>query len=268
MTTRTLPARRTATWPTAVAVVVCLVLNLTTAIGLTFSRHGYVAFMTDDGSWSEAIPTLLAGLALGLLESTTLGLRRTVFGVLWTLGLLPLFGFWVLIVGPAVVVTAGGVAVGGLTGRYVLDRRVDPGRVGIGLAALLALGAVGYGCFSALNPPAEPPLLELRAAPNSPTIVVDVQDRVAGAGQFDGTLADVEGCLGLTGVSGVGRDVIVVWPRGSDSSTMPLSVVYRGERYRLGDRVRVVGTILDHTVDLDAYAPDLPASCRGVRLLL
>lgn len=214
-----------------------MIANLTTALGLTFSRFGYVGFMSDDAPASRAIPTLLAGLALGLLENAAFGARRTLFGALWTLGLLPMFGFWALIVGQAVVVTAVGVAVGALVGRQIAGQWIDS-RIGLGLVVLLAIGAAGVARFSVLNPPPELPLLELRMSPSDPTVVVDLQGRSESADQVDGTLADVGGCLGLTDVSLGGKDLVVVWPLGTASSMDPLEIAYRGEHYRLGDRLR------------------------------
>ena len=102
----------------------------------------------------------------------------------------------------------------------------------------------------------------------SPSVVVDPEER-ASSSPVVGTLADVGGCLGLVDSRTGNGSFVVAWEQDTTATAGPYVLTYEGRSYELGDRMTVSGAgLLASPADLDAYAPDLPTSCRGLDLLL
>ena len=84
-----------------------------------------------------------------------------------------------------------------------------------------------------------------------------------------GDVTRVGGCLGIVDRTAGRHKYVVAWPQGTTGSSAPYVLTYEDRRYRLGDFVAVRGGVpITMAVDLDAYARDLPASCRGRDIIL
>ena len=88
-----------------------------------------------------------------------------------------------------------------------------------------------------------------------------------------GVATAVSRCLGLVEASvdgGTdGGTVLVVWRLGTSVSSDPFRLTVDGRTYGLGDKVTVPGAgLLTPKRDLEAYRPNMPASCAGHEVFL
>jgi hypothetical protein len=84
-----------------------------------------------------------------------------------------------------------------------------------------------------------------------------------------GTLANVDGCLGLTGASVGDGTVLVLWRLGTTVSSAPYEATVDGKTYELGDSINLHGGgVLTDDYDLEGYRLDMPSSCRRHALFL
>jgi hypothetical protein len=239
--------------------VVCVLADGAVAYAVLESPVGTFGMFDDNPPEGSLIVPVVAGAVLGILQVAAFGLRVTVGAASAVL----VIGIGTLLY----VFPAGTVAVGCVLGA-VLSRLARIGRAAAApaLALLLVAGpfAASYGLTR--PDPVDLPLLQVSAVSGGPSLVIDPQER-GRSFPILGTLTDVEGCLGV--VSDRTGSVVVAWPKGTTAAGTPYELTYEGRTFRAGDSIYLPRAgLIALPADLDAYAPDLPASCRSVALLL
>lgn len=245
----------------AAGVLLCVVVDVAAVYAVFQSPYGTLLILDDSPPQGYVLVPVLAGAAVGALQRVALGTPTTVVAavVVALLGAVSLF----------FVFPAGSVAVGCVLGAVAARAVRRRTRRGASIFALIASVVVGtFAASYGVTRPHPPyvPLLQVSAVRGGPSVVIDPQERGTSFPML-GTLTDVEGCLGV--VSDRTGSVVVAWPKGTTAAGTPYELTYRGRTFRVGDSIYLPrGGLITLPVDLDAYAPDLPASCRGVALLL
>ena len=102
---------------------------------------------------------------------------------------------------------------------------------------------------------------------NGETLVLVGKDGVAaGEVEVDAFVAEVGGCLGITGRDG--KTQVVVWPHGTTIKTPePLRVTVDGKNYATGQAVSLRGT--SSTIEPSDYFYDkVPEDCRAATVFV
>lgn len=239
-----------------VGISVCLLANVAMMYGVLQSPYGSLGFFDDSPATSDWLLPMAAGAVLGLLQTFGLGVRPTLISASITavLGV-----FTLLFLFPAVT-SAIGCALGGLIAfAFARGKRwPSSGRVPMTLLAALSLAAVGYG--ATYEPPPSPSLLDVKVTRDGPAALVDKQERAPSTVAV-GTLADVDGCLGLIMAPPADGAVVVFWPLGTSVSSDPFTLTFKGDSYDLGDKVAVEGALLTFHDEPTAYRDEIPESC-------
>lgn len=241
-----------------VGIPACLLANAAVIFAVVESPYGSLGFFDDSPSTSDWLLPLAAGAAMGLLQGLAFGTRTALAAV----GITVLAGLMtVLYIYPTANYSIGsalGAAFAVLVGRWW---RV-PMRRGAAIVLMTAasLAATGYGAID--HTPEPLPSVNVLRSTDGPAVLVDVDERIKST-SIVGTLADVDGCLGLVDASLGDGTVLVFWRLGTTVSSDPFRLLLDGKSYGLGDKVTVPGAgLLTQERDLEAYRPDLPASCR------
>lgn len=111
------------------------------------------------------------------------------------------------------------------------------------------------------------PLTRTLNVPEGPAIVRHTADHDFPPSS-SGTLADVDGCLGVIDVRPDARRFVVIWPRGTTLELDPYRITIDGETHHLGDEVIVSNALLGSPVDTRPYYEGAPASCAKNALIL
>lgn len=246
-----------------VGVPVSLVANAAVIFAVVQSPYGSLGFFDDSPSTSDWLLPMASGAAIGLLEALAFRARTTLIadGLTVLLGLISFL--FIFPVANYAIGCALGAGVATAVSRWMRDRL--SGLAPIFLLSGVSLAAVGYGVID--HTPEPLPLLNVLRTADGPAVLVDQLERIKSA-EAVGTLADVDGCLGLVDASvdgGTdGSTVLVVWRLGTSVSSDPFRLTVDGRTYGLGDKVTVPGAgLLTLKRDLEAYRPDMPASCAG-----
>ena len=253
-----------AAWSAFLTVLLCVLVDGAVAYAVLESPFGTLGFFDDAPPDGFVAVPVLAGLIVGIVQAVAFGTRTTVVAAAASMAVGFITVFYMIPVGMVVFGCMLGAAVARGVGRRL------PGRGVASAAATLAVtgaAAVSYGLIR-VDPP-DVPLLDVISVSGGSAVVIDPQERSAGGMAVLGDLAEIGGCLGIVDRTAGRHEYVVAWPQGTTGSSAPYVLTYGGRRYRSGDFVAVRGGVsITMAVDLDAYAPHLPASCRGRDIIL
>lgn len=250
-------------------VAACVAVNGLVAYAIFTSSYGSAFFLSDDERNSIFWVPLLAGVIIGFIEGLSFGARNAGVAFLASV-LVGIVGFLMLIT--FVIVSIGGAAGCGLAWAYLRwgPPAVTKSRIALGAIVVVALANIvivevtpGYNDLDRVRNPA-----------GGPAVLVQV-DGEPYTNSITGRLANVDGCLGVTGASPVPakgdapRSVIedaaagtavVIWPHGTTVESKPFSVTSQGRAYKLGDEVAVGGGWV-HLIKEDPFYDQTPKAC-------
>lgn len=256
-------SRDAARW--AVGVVSSIAINALVAHAIYESSVGTV-FMLDDSppDGSFAVP-FVAGAVLGLMQVRLFGMKivlvATVLNLFGRLFLEP----WAWDELGALLVMCFGGVLGWLVG-LVLPTAGRKARA-VSTVALVASAVVAV--VSLVPAPSDPvpvPLIRTLIVPEGPAVLMHTADRDVPPSR-SGTLADVDGCLGVIDVRPDARRFVVIWPRGTTVELDPYSITIDGATHHLGDEV-IVSNVLRESATDTRYFEGAPASCATNALIL
>jgi hypothetical protein len=247
-----------------IGIPVCLLANAAVIFAVVQSPYGSLGFFDDAPSSSDWSIPMVAGAAIGLLQ----GLAFSTRAALIASGLTVLLGLMTFIF----IYPAANCAIGSALGAGVAAALGRWWRVpfsSLVAIVLLTTASVAAAVYGAIDHTPEPlPLVKVLRSADGPAVLVDQQERIKSTNAV-GTLADVDGCLGLVDASVGDGIVLVFWRLGTSVSSDPFRLIIDGKAYGIGDKVTVPGAgLLTHERDLEAYRPDIPASCAGHDLFL
>lgn len=244
-------------------VVLCVVVDAAVVFAVFESPFGTIFILDDSPPDGYVLAPLVAGAAVGALQRIAFGTSSTIVAAIVAAlaGAASLF-----FVFPAVVVAAGSV-LGAIAATMV--RRRSRRWSTLAVIVLVATGTITTGYGLSRTGAHDQPLVEVTAVSGGSSVVIDPQERSKEGMAVLGDVTRIGGCLGIVDRTAGRHEYVVAWPRGTTGSYAPYVLTYEGRRYRLGDFVAVRGGVpITMPVDLDAYAPDLPASCRGRDIIL
>ena len=242
-----------------VGIPTSLLANLAAVFAVVQSPYGSLGFFDDSPTASDWALPMAVGAVIGVLQGLAFTTRAPLFAGAVTLMLGLMSFIYIYPVVNCVIGAAAGTLAAALARRWL---RVPRGRLAAGV--LLGLAAASSAVYGLVDHTPEPqPAVTVLRSLDGPAVLVDVAQRLPAA-SVTGTLADVDGCLGLVNASMGDGTLLLLLPEGSGVSSMPFTVTVNGNGYGLGDKITVTGGgLLTRKIDLDAYRPDLPASCSG-----
>ncbi|KAA1376018.1 hypothetical protein [Aeromicrobium fastidiosum] len=245
-------------------VMLCVLVDGAVAYAVLESPFGTLGFFDDTPPEGSVAVPVLAGLILGVVQAVAFGTRTTVVAAAVNMAVAFVTVMYMIPVGMVVV----GCVLGAAVARGA--RRRLPGQWAVSAAVALALTGAASACYGLTrSDPPDLPLLDVISVPDAPAVVIDPQERSKEGAAVLGDLAQIGGCLGIVDRTAGRHEYVVAWPQGTTASSAPYVLSYEGRSYRLEDFVAVRGGApITMAIDLEAYAPDLPASCRGRDILL
>lgn len=261
--TTTAPARNDAT-RARIGIPTGVLANAAVIFAVVQSPYGSLGFFDDSPSTSDWALPMVLGTAIGLLQGLTFGTRAALMasGLTLLAGLLTFI--YIYPTANCAIGSALGAGFAALLGRWWRTR----------LRALLAVvllttASLAAGVYGVIDHNPEPvPSVNVLRSSDGPAVLVDVEQRLKST-SATGTLADVDGCLGLVDASLGDGTVLVLWRVGTKVSSDPFRLIVDGTTYGLGDKVTVPGGgLLTLDRDLEGYGLDMPDSCAGRDLFL
>ena len=251
----------------------CVAVNYVVAYAIFTSSYGSAFFMSDDERSSIVWVPLLVGAVVGCVESLSFGVRvagvaSVVSVIISVIGGIAAF----LMLGTLVLGAIGSAAGFGLAWAYLRwgPHAVSVSRVMLGVISVAAIVNIVVVAVT----PGYDDLDRVRTPAGGPAVLVQV-DGDPYALSITGRLANVDGCLGITGANPVPakgdapRSVIedsragtavVIWPHGTTVTSRPFSVTSQGKTYKLGDEVAVGGGWV-HLIKDDPFYDQSPKAC-------
>lgn len=228
------------------------------------SPYGSLGFFDDSPSTTDWVLPMAAGVVVGLLLGLSFGTRVA----LVSSGLTMLLGLVTILFIYPTANCAIGSALGAAAAAALVRWARVPTHTGAAIVLLLVV-CFSSGAYGLVDHTAEPlPSTNVLRSADGPSVLVDREERLKST-WITGTLADVDGCLGLVDASMGDGTLVVLWRLGTKVSSDPFSVTIEGKTHGLGDKVSVPGGgLLTMEKDLEAYRPDMPDSCAGHDLFL
>jgi hypothetical protein len=253
-----------AAWSAFLPIMVCVFVNGAVAYAVLESPVGTYGFFDDAPPEGSVAVPVLAGLVLGIVQVAAFGTRRALIAAAACMAVALVTVIYMIPVGTVVFGCVLGAVAAHVARRRIVALWAAPA------AVVLVIGgttAASYGLTR--GDPPDRPLLDVVAAPGGPAVVIDPQKRSKEGMAVVGDVAEIGGCLGIVDRTSGRHEFVVAWPQGTTASSGASVLIYDGRSYRLGDVVTVRGGVpITMSVDLDAYAPGLPTSCRGRDLIL
>jgi hypothetical protein len=251
-------------WSVFLPIMLCVVVDGAAAYAVLESPVGTYGFFDDAPPQGSVAVPVIAGLVLGIVQVAAFGTRTAVVAAATCMAVAFVTLIYMIPVGTVVLGCILGAAAAHVARRRIAALWAAPATVVLVVAGTMA---ASYG-LTRSDPP-DRPLLDVIAEPGKPAVVIDPRKRSKEGMAVLGDLAEIGGCLGIVDRTTGRHEFVVAWPQGTTASSGSTVLIYDGHSYRLGDFVAVRGGVpITMPVDLDAYAPGLPASCRGRDIIL